>query len=157
MNYDSFLDKAKTEAENRFPGIEAETKQVDKLQGESYKGLLVRFKGSDVGVTMNLTSAFEMAQKRPNSLGAILNDVMAEIKKALRDIPRIDPSHFMNYAAAKNKLVMQVIPAKILTAGRSFHRCLKILKMARTEWTSSSFLSYQDLEEMQLMSSIHFS
>lgn len=112
MNYDSFLDKAKTEAENRFPGIEAETNQVDKLQGESYKGLLVRFKGSDVGVTMNLTSAFEMAQKRPNSLGAILNDVMAEIKKALRDIPRIDPSHFMNYAAAKNKLVMQVIPAK---------------------------------------------
>ena len=46
---------------------------------------------------------------------------------------------------------------KNIMADRSFHRCLMISQMARTEWTSSSFLSYQDLEEMQLMSSIHFS
>ena len=49
MNYDEFLDIAVKTAEKMFPYTEVSIRQVDKLQGESYKGLNVRIKDSNTG------------------------------------------------------------------------------------------------------------
>ena len=110
MNYDSFLEQAKVAVKNRVPVIDTEIRQVDKLQNESYKGLLVRFKGSDVGVTLNLTNAYEAYRNQPNLLPAIINSIVDDVRDTMRNLPRIEPSKFMDYSISKDKLLMQVIP-----------------------------------------------
>ena len=110
MNYESFLEQARVAVKNRIPVIDTEIRQVDKLQNESYKGLLVRFKGSDVGVTMNLTNAYEAYRNQPNLLPVIINGIVDDVRDTMRNLPRIEPSKFMDYSISKDKLLMQVIP-----------------------------------------------
>ena len=59
MNYDDFLEIVKTTAEKIFPDTDVSTCQVDKLQGASYKGLSVRFKEDNTGLSMDLSNAFK--------------------------------------------------------------------------------------------------
>lgn len=110
MKYDDFLDIAKTTAEKIFPDTEVSTCQVDKLQGASYKGLSVRFKENNTGMSIDLSNAFKSFEKGENSLGEILQGVMDTIRNALKEIPMIKEEDLSDYNRVKEHLVMQLIP-----------------------------------------------
>ena len=110
MNYDEFLDIAVKTAEKMFPNTEVSIRQVDKLQGESYKGLNVRIKDSNTGLSMNLSKAFESFQTGENSLAGILKEVMDAVRNALQNIPQFNPADLSDYQQVKEHLVMQLIP-----------------------------------------------
>jgi hypothetical protein len=93
-----------------FPDTDVSIRQVDKLQGESYKGLNVRYKDSNTGLSMNLSKAFESLQNGENSLGEILREVMDAVRNALQNIPKFDPADLSDYQQVKEHLVMQLIP-----------------------------------------------
>ena len=97
MNYDEFLDIAVKTAEKMFSNTEVSIRQVDKLQGESYKGLNVRIKDSNTGLSMNLSKAFESLQNGENSLAEILKEVMDTVRNALQNIPQFDPADLSDY------------------------------------------------------------
>lgn len=97
MNYDEFLDIAAETARKLFPDTDVTLRQVDKLQGESYKGLNVRIKDGNAGLSMNLSKAFEMFQKGENSLAEILNGVMDAVRNALQNMPQFDPEDLSDY------------------------------------------------------------
>ncbi len=112
MNYDDFLEIAKTTAEKIFPDTDVSTCQVDKLQGASYKGLSVRFKEDNTGLSMDLSNAFKSFEKGENSLGQALQGVMDTIRNALKEIPRFNEEDLSDYSRVKEHLVMQLIPVE---------------------------------------------
>lgn len=112
MNYDEFLDFAKNETLSAIPGVLVQSQQVEKLQGESYTGLAVRPEGTNTAVTLNLNEAFDHYQNRPDSLPALMDEIVNGVREALSQIPQVDAEQLGDYGQVKDRLVMQVIPVE---------------------------------------------
>jgi hypothetical protein len=88
------------EMRERFPNPEFRFREMKKLQGESYKGLMVTLPGSKVSASLNLDAYYE----RTNT-GAFEHQVMDLIESAVREasknMPQIDWNVFGNYEQRK--------------------------------------------------------
>ena len=53
MNFDEFLETAKERVQETIPDAEVKIQQVNKLQGESYRGLFFRSGDSPIEANLN--------------------------------------------------------------------------------------------------------
>ena len=111
MDFDVFRKTVMDEMRERFPNLEFEFREMKKLQGESYEGLMVTLPGSKVSASLNLDSYYE----RTNT-GASEHQVMDLIESAVREasqnMPQLDWKVLGNYEQMKETLMLQMIPVK---------------------------------------------
>ena len=110
MDYEQFLEYVAKDLQNRIPDINVQILDVNKLQGESYRGISVSPEGSNAGVTMDLLSRFQMLQDNMLPLKTIIMDIEESVTNAMDKIPRVDPMMLQDYDQMKHTLVMQAVP-----------------------------------------------
>ena len=110
MDYEQFLEYVAKDLQNRIPDINVQILDVNKLQGESYRGISVSPEGSNAGVTMDLLSRFQMLQDNMLPLKTIIMDIEESVTNAMDKIPRVDPMMLQDYDQMKRTLVMQAVP-----------------------------------------------
>ncbi|MBQ9030624.1 MAG: hypothetical protein IJ106_04115 [Parasporobacterium sp.] len=119
MNYEQFLEQMKEDLETRFAAdlppeysdVRIGIRDVEKLQGESYRGLSFRSGDSPVEANLNLTGAFQ-AYEAGRPFEDILKEVEAQLMKVVDRTPQFNVGELSNYEAMKPKLMMEVIPQK---------------------------------------------
>ena len=119
MNYEQFLEQMKEDLTARFANelspkladVRIGIRNVEKLQGESYRGLSFRSGDSPVEVNLNMTGVFQTYEAgRPYE--DILEEVEAQLMKVVNRIPNFDIRELTDYEALKPKLMMEVISQK---------------------------------------------
>ena len=86
-------------------------RNVEKLQGESYRGLSFRRGDSPVEANLNMTGAFQ-AYEAGRPYEDILEEVEAQLMKVVDHTPQFNIGELTDYEAMKPKLMMEVIPQK---------------------------------------------
>lgn len=119
MNYEQFLEQMKEDLQARFAedlppelaDVRIGIRDVEKLQGESYRGLSFRSGDSPVEANLNMTGAFQAFEAgRPYE--DILEEVEAQLMKVVDRTPQFNIGELTDYEAMKPKLMMEVIPQK---------------------------------------------
>ena len=80
MNFEQFKALVIDEMRDRFPELDISLQEVIKLQGESYTGMAVRPKDSNIAATTNLKAFFEDLGEDFN-----MDDVMDQITHGISD------------------------------------------------------------------------
>lgn len=109
MNFEQFKALVIDEMRDRFPELDISLQEVSKLQGESYTGMAVRPKDSNIAATTNLKAFFEDLGEDFN-----MDDVMDQIAHGISDqishMPQFDERVLNDYEQMKEKLTLQMIP-----------------------------------------------
>ena len=109
MNFEQFKAQVIDEMRDRFPELDISLQEVSKLQGESYIGMAVRPKDSNIAATTNLKAFFEDLGEDFN-----MDDVMDQIAHGISDqishMPQFDERVLNDYEQMKEKLTLQMIP-----------------------------------------------
>ena len=119
MNYEQFLEQMKEDLQARFAedlppelaDVRIGIRNVEKLQGESYRGLSFRSGDSPVEANLNMTGAFQ-AYEAGRPYEDILEEVEAQLMKVVDRTPQFNIGELTDYEAMKPKLMMEVIPQK---------------------------------------------
>ena len=119
MNYEQFLEQMKEDLTARFAkalppelaDVRIGTRDVEKLQGESYRGLSFRSGDSPVEANLNMTGAFQ-AYEAGRPYEDILKEVEAQLMKVVDRTPQFNIGDLTDYEAMKPKLMLEVIPQK---------------------------------------------
>ena len=119
MNYEQFLEQMKEDLKARFTtdlppeyaDVRIGIRDVEKLQGESYRGLSFRRGDSPVEANLNMTGAFQ-AYEAGRPYEDILEEVEAQLMKVVDRTPQFNIGELMDYEAMKPKLMMEIIPQK---------------------------------------------
>lgn len=111
MDYEMFLEQMKEELQHRFPEMNVEIRTVDKLQGESYRGITITPEGSSAGATLNLQKYYRQLQDgRP--MTEVIRDIRDLAEDAVRQIPQVDTRQLADYEQMKDTLIMQAVPTE---------------------------------------------
>ncbi|MBQ4425065.1 MAG: hypothetical protein II882_04955 [Lachnospiraceae bacterium] len=119
MNYEQFLEQLKEDLTARFAAdlppelsdVRIGIRDVEKLQGESYRGLSFRSGDSPVEANLNMTGAFQ-AYEAGHPYHDILQEVEDQLMKIVDRTPQFNIGELSDYEAMKPKLMMEVIPQK---------------------------------------------
>ena len=100
MNYDQFLENIsadiKEALEPEFGPLHTEIKDVEKLSGRSYTGLMIRKEAENIAMSMNLTQRFDQLQQgRPYI--AISNEVIGEVAHHMEPTGQTDQGTGQNW------------------------------------------------------------
>ena len=117
MNYEQFLEQMKEDLQARFAedlppeyaDVRIGIRDVEKLQGESYRGLSFRSGDSPIEANLNMTGVFQ-AYEAGRPYEDILEEVEAQLMKVVDCTPNFDIGELTDYEALKPKLMMEVIP-----------------------------------------------
>ena len=93
--------------------VEIENRLVDKVN-ETYDALTVKHSGSDVGVNISITDAYDAYINHDVTIVEIAAEATTKTAAALENAPNISNSinDIQNYDVMKNKLVMEVVSAE---------------------------------------------
>ena len=115
MNYEQFLEQLKEDLTARFAAdlppsdVRIGIRDVEKLQGESYRGLSFRSGDSPVEANLNMIGAFQ-AYEEGRPYQDILQEVEDQLMKIVDRTPQFNIGELSDYEAMKPKLMMEVIP-----------------------------------------------
>lgn len=114
MNFEEFkqqLMEDLKEALSRRVGTEIVTEEnaVQKLQQESYDGIVVRKENESIGVNMDATRLYSDLEQG-KSYEDVLHYAVDIVQRGFEEAPTIDISQLTNYEAMKSTLSMQLIP-----------------------------------------------
>ncbi len=92
--------------------VEIDSRLIDKVN-ETYDALTVKHAGSDVGVNINITDAYDAYITQDAPIKEIAAEAATKTAAALENAPNISGSidDFKNYDVMKNKLVMEIVSA----------------------------------------------
>ncbi|MBQ9301805.1 DUF5688 family protein [Butyrivibrio sp.] len=92
--------------------VEIDSRLIDKVN-ETYDALTVKRAGSDVGVNINITDAYDAYITQDAPVKEIAAEAATKTAAALENAPNISGSidDFKNYDVMKNKLVMEIVSA----------------------------------------------
>lgn len=113
MDYREFVDQISEDLKRVLPeelqGAKITARQVDKLQGASYYGIAVQPEDSNIGISMDLSSAFE-AMENGRSYETVLAELGTAVTDGFSNRPNVREAELMDYEAMKDKLMIQVVP-----------------------------------------------
>ncbi len=115
MNYDQFLENLsadiKAALEPELGALHIEIRDVKKLSGQSYTGLMIRRESESIAMSLNLTKQFEqLEQGRPYI--AITNEVISEVTHHMENMPSFSVEQFDSYETVKEHLTMEIVGTK---------------------------------------------
>ena len=114
MNFEEFkqqLMEDLKEALSRRVGTEVavEENEVQKLQQESYDGIVVRKENESNGVNVDATRLYSDLEQG-KSYEDVLHFAVDIAQKGFEAAPKVDISQIMNYEVMKHSLITQLIP-----------------------------------------------
>ena len=119
MTYDAFLEQMKkdlesdfsTELSAKYSGEQIGIRDVEKVQGESYRGISFKNGDSPVEGNLNMQNAFHLYEH-----GRPYKDIQQETEQAIMRqvdrMPQFDLGAMGDYQAMKPKLMTELIPQK---------------------------------------------
>lgn len=109
MDFEKFMTQTIDEMRDRFPDADIRMEGVSKLQGESYTGMTVRPKNSDIGATLNLKDFCE-ALGSGLSVEDVLGMIAHAVDNAIRNMPHYDARVLADYDRMKDTLTINLVP-----------------------------------------------
>lgn len=113
MDYKEFVDRVSEDLKQVLPeeyqGASITTRQVDKLQGESYYGVVIQPENSNIGISMNLNSAYE-SMEQGRSFEQVLAEIGTSVTDGFDNRPQVIAAEIADYDSMKEKLMVQVVP-----------------------------------------------
>lgn len=109
MNFEQFKAQVIDEMRDRFPELDISLQEVSKLQGESYIGMAVRPKDSNIAATTNLKAFFEDLGEDFN-MDDVMDQIAHDISDQISHMPQFDEHVLNDYEQMKGKLTLQMIP-----------------------------------------------
>ena len=115
MNFEKFAENMQADLpkslSNTFPDVSVEVTDVNKLQGQSYTGLAIRFDNSEIAASINLEQFYEMYED-----GATYENVLQQLTDFVvtshSQKPEIDVDALKNYEQMKQHLTVQMVGAE---------------------------------------------
>lgn len=119
MTYEAFLDQMKKDLEAGFADylpeeysqVQIGIRDVEKVQGESYRGISFRNGDSPVEGNLNMQGAFE-AYQSGESYDSILQQIEDTIMHQMDQMPQFRVEQLTNYQSMKGSLMIELIPQK---------------------------------------------
>ena len=96
---------------DRYPEIQMEVQQVDKLNRGSYLGLQINRGEGRPSPVINLEPFYEELAEG-SAYSEAMERLASAVEKAMQSIPDIDIKHIGKYEEIKTGLIMQAIPVK---------------------------------------------
>lgn len=109
MTFEEFTEMIKEEILKNFPEYELHEERVEKLQKQSYNGLVVKEADSNIGMTLNLDGYYKQMEDG-RDVDEILKEITDTVITARRDAPVLDTESLKDYAKLKEHLIMQMVP-----------------------------------------------
>ena len=88
------------EIHERFPNPEFRFREMKKLHGESYDGLMVTIPGSKVSASLNLDSYYERTNTDASE-HQVMDMIESAVREASKNMPQFDWNIFGNYEQRK--------------------------------------------------------
>ena len=119
MDYDQFLEQVQKDLEDHFANqkegkysqVRIGIQEVDKLQGESYRGISFANGDSPVQGSLNLRAAHQIFEN-----GYPYEDLVSQIEKSVKKeidrAPGFEIEDLKDYSKIKSSLMMQLVPQK---------------------------------------------
>lgn len=112
MTFKEFAAEVSEKIRQKFPDNEViGEKRMDKLQGQSYNGLVIKMTGSDVCMTLNLDAAYKDFTNGTDP-EMVFSKIFHSIENAEVPVSQKDLDDVKNYAVVKEGLIMQLIPVR---------------------------------------------
>lgn len=109
MEFSKFADEFTKHMTAQFKNLEVRRADVDKLQGQSYHGLVLKDPSGPVGVSVNLDNYFHRLEE-----GQSMNDVLTEAYSDILQMdltpPVPDLEMLKDYDMMKQHLILQLVP-----------------------------------------------
>ena len=110
MDFEQFQAQAMESVKMRFPSLQVEMQEVNKLQGQSYTGMAVRPEGSNIAATINLQPFFDRVQEGSQTVDQAINNISDTVFEVTKNMPQFDIQTLMDYDQMKDSLTIQMIP-----------------------------------------------
>ena len=119
MTYDAFLDQMKKDLEAgfaedlpaKYSQVKIGIRDVEKLQGESYRGISFRVGDAPIEGNLNIQQAYQ-AHEAGVPYESILRDTQEAIIQQVDRMPQFNIGEISDYASMKANLMMELIPQK---------------------------------------------
>ena len=111
MTFEEFIQEISAEIRQRFPGYEIHEERVEKLQGQSYNGLVIRAADSNIGMTVDLDGLYKQLEDGMD-LEEILSKITDIVKSTEYPLKDTEIDDLKDYARMKDKLVLQMVPVE---------------------------------------------
>ncbi len=90
-----------------YPDTRVVQQEVKKVQGESYRGLMIRQDGHEAAPVFNVEKLYDQLSTR--SYDSVLGDLIRQAVEHIENPLNVVPEEFMDYGFMKDKLMAQVI------------------------------------------------
>ena len=111
MTFEEFIQEISAEIRQRFPGYEIHEERVEKLQGQSYNGLVIRAADSNIGMTVDLDGLYKQLEDGMD-LEEILSKITDIVKSTEYPLKDTEIDDLKDYAHMKDKLILQMVPVE---------------------------------------------
>ena len=119
MTYDTFLDQMKKDLEAgfaedlpaKYSQVKIGIRDVEKLQGESYRGISFRVGDAPIEGNLNMQQAYQ-AHEAGVPYESILRDTQEAIMQQVDRMPQFNIGEISDYESMKANLMMELIPQK---------------------------------------------
>ena len=119
MTNDAFLDQMKKDLEAgfaedlpaKYSQVKIGIRDVEKLQGESYRGISFRVGDAPIEGNLNMQQAYQ-AHEAGVPYESILRDTQEAIMQQVDRMPQFNIGEISNYESMKANLMMELIPQK---------------------------------------------
>jgi len=109
MNFEEFVQELSEEILKNFPGYETKEERVQKLQNQSYNGLVVKEADSNIGMTLNLDSYYKQMEDG-RDWDDLVSEVIDTVKNAEFPVVGMNMENLKDYQQLKDKLITQMVP-----------------------------------------------
>ncbi|MCF0185898.1 MAG: hypothetical protein HUJ98_05360 [Bacteroidaceae bacterium] len=116
MNFEEFKEQLMEDLKAYLPneigeGVDVQANSVQKLQNESYEGIVVKKDSQFIGVNMNAEQLYSDLQQG-KSYDDVFHYAIDIVQRGFEGTPQVDLTTLMNYELLKDTIMCQVIPVK---------------------------------------------
>ncbi|MCF0129964.1 MAG: hypothetical protein HUJ70_15370 [Pseudobutyrivibrio sp.] len=116
MNFEEFKEQLMEDLKAYLPneigeGVDVQANSVQKLQNESYEGIVVKKDSQYIGVNMNAEQLYSDLQQG-KSYDDVFHYAIDIVQRGFEGTPQVDLTTLMNYELLKDTIMCQVIPVK---------------------------------------------
>ena len=112
MNYKEYLDKVKSQLQEKHPEMEVKVQPVEKLQGESYLGISVRPRAEAVSVILNIQPFYDQYRVDETKEASLFAEIASKLEQEAAKIPAFQVKDIAKYDSIKDRLTMQMVPVE---------------------------------------------
>jgi len=111
MDFSQFADEFTKNMSEQFKNLEVRRADVDKLQGQSYHGLVLKAPEGPVGISINLDNYYRKIGKG-QTMAEVLTEAYTDVLHMDLTPPFIDMETLRDYEAMKQYLILQLVPVE---------------------------------------------